>query len=64
MGGSSGKRDGAIAQRAFCNGARGVLKVLAPPIDRSDYEGLHATISPTGRHIERIQARRPRARRH
>jgi hypothetical protein len=57
-------RDRVSTQLAFCSGARGVLKVLAYLMDHGDYEELHETIRRYGRQIERIQARRPRARRH
>jgi hypothetical protein len=49
---------------AFYSGARGVLKVLAHLIEQGDYEELHETIRRHGRLIEKIQRRRPRARRH
>jgi hypothetical protein len=62
--GRSGKRDLAISHLAFYSGARGVLTVLAHLIERGDYEQLHETIKRQGRQIDRIHARRPRARRH
>jgi hypothetical protein len=62
--GSSGKRDLAITQLAFYSGARGVLRVLAHLIEQGEYDELHETIRRHGRLIERIQGRRPRARRH
>jgi len=58
------KRDLALSQVAFYSGARGVLKVLDHMIAESDYEGLHRAIARQGRQIRKIQARRPRARRH
>jgi hypothetical protein len=54
----------AISHLAFYSGARGLLKVLAYLIERGDYEELHEIIRRQGRQIDRIQARRPRARRH
>ena len=62
--GTGGKRDLAISHLAFYSGARGVLKVLAHLIERGEYEELHEIIRRQGRQIDRIQARRPRARRH
>jgi hypothetical protein len=56
--------DLARAQLAFYSGARGVLKVLAYLIEHGHYEELHTTIKRHGRQIEKLQARRPRARRH
>jgi endonuclease III len=53
-----------ITQLAFYSGARGVLKVLAHLIEQGDYEELHETIRRHGRRIEKLRARRPRARRH
>jgi hypothetical protein len=41
-----------------------VLKVLAYLIDRVEYEELHTTIKREGRQLEKIQARRRRARPH
>jgi hypothetical protein len=41
-----------------------VPTVLAHLIERGDYEELHEIIKRQGRQIARIQARRPRARRH
>jgi hypothetical protein len=41
-----------------------VLRVLAHLIEQGEYEVLHETIQRHGRLIERIQSRRPRARRH
>lgn len=64
MRGTGSKRDVAITQLAFYSGARGVLKVLAHLIDRGNYEELHSTIRRYGRQLEKIQARRLRARRH
>jgi hypothetical protein len=62
--GTGGKRDLAISHLAFYSGARGVLMVLAHLIERGDYEELHEIIKRPGRQIAKIQARRPRARRH
>jgi hypothetical protein len=64
MTGTGSKRDLAITQLAFYSGARGVLKVLAHLIQQGDYEELHETITRHGRLIEKIQRRRPHARRH
>jgi hypothetical protein len=41
-----------------------VLKVLACLIEQGEYEELHETIRRRGRLIEKIQERRPRAKRH
>jgi hypothetical protein len=41
-----------------------VLKVLDLMIEEGDYDELHRTIKRQGRQINKIQARRPRARRH
>ena len=60
----SSKRDLIRTRLAFYSGARGVLKVLAYLIDRGEYEGLHTTIKREGRRLEKIQARRRRARPH
>jgi len=57
------RREVAILQAAFYNGARGVLKVLADMIEHGDYEELHATITRQGRQIRKIEARAPRGRR-
>jgi hypothetical protein len=54
----------ALSHLAFYTGARGVLKVLAYLIERGDYQELNEIIKQQGRQIDRIQARRPRARRH
>jgi hypothetical protein len=56
-------RELAIAQAAFYDGARGVLKVLSYMAEQGDYEELHQTIARHGRQIRKIQARRPRERR-
>ena len=61
---TGGKRDLAIPHLAFYRGARGVLKAVAYLIERGDYEELHEIIKQQGRQIDRIQGRRPRARRH
>jgi hypothetical protein len=58
------KRERFRTQLAFYSGARGVLKVLAYLIEHGDYEELHATIKRHGRHIDRLQSRRRRARQH
>jgi len=62
--GTGGKRDLAITQLAFYSGARGVLRVLAHLIEQGEYEELHETIRRHGRLLDRIQRRRPGARRH
>ena len=53
----------AIAQGAFYDGARGVLKVLSYMAEHGDYEELHQTIARHGQQIRKIEARRPRERR-
>jgi hypothetical protein len=58
------RRELASTQLAFYSGARGVLKVLAYLIEHGDYEELHETITRHGRQIERMRARRPRAKSH
>jgi hypothetical protein len=60
----SSKRDLIRTRPAFYSGARGVLKVLAYLIERGDYEELHETIKSEARQLEKIQARRQRARPH
>jgi len=62
--GTAGKRDLAITQLAFYSGARGVLRVLAHLIEQGEYEDLHETIRRHGRLLDKIQRRRPGARRH
>ena len=61
--GTGGKRDLAITQLAFYSGARGVLRVLAHLIEQGEHEELHETIRRHGRLLDRIQRRRPGARR-
>jgi hypothetical protein len=61
---AGGKRALAISHLAFYSGARRLLKVLAYLIERGDYDEPHEIIRRQGRQIDRIQARRPRARRH
>jgi hypothetical protein len=59
----AGARELAIAQVAFYDGARGVLKVLSFMAEHGDYEELHQTIARQGRQIRKLEARRPRERR-
>jgi hypothetical protein len=62
--GGMGRRDLILAQDSFYGGARGVLKVLAYMIEQGDHDELHKTVERYGRQINRIQGRRPPARRH
>jgi hypothetical protein len=59
-----GKRDLVLAQESFYSGARGVLKVLAYMIEQGEHDELQKTIERQGRQLNRIQGRRPLARRH
>jgi len=59
----AGARELAIAQAAFYDGARGVLKVLSYMAEHGDYDELHQTIARHGRQIRKIEARRPPERR-
>jgi 16S rRNA U516 pseudouridylate synthase RsuA-like enzyme len=59
-----GKRDLILAQLSFYSGARGVLKVLAYMLGQGEDHALRRVIEHQGRQINRIQRRRPRARRH
>jgi hypothetical protein len=45
-------------------GSSGQVKVLDHMIAEGDYEALHKAIEQHGRQIRKIQAARPRARRH
>jgi hypothetical protein len=58
------RRDLALAQVAFYGGARAVLKVLDHMIAEGDSAAVQRTIEHHGRQINRLQGRRPRARRH
>lgn len=58
------RRDLALAQVAFYGGARAVLKVLDHMIADGDSAAVQRTIEHHGRQINRLQGRRPRARRH
>jgi hypothetical protein len=58
------KRDLILAQDSFYSGARGVLKVLAFMFEQGEGDELRRVIERQGRQINRIQGRRPRARRH
>jgi hypothetical protein len=58
------KRDLALSQLAFYSGARGVLKVLAYMLEQGEDDELRRVIERQGRQLNRIQGRRPRARRH
>jgi hypothetical protein len=58
------KRDLILAQDSFYSGARGVLKVLAFMFEQGEDDELRRVIERQGRQINRIQGRRPRARRH
>jgi hypothetical protein len=57
-------KESSQAHAAFYRGACSVLKVLDRMIAEGDYDELHRTIRRQGRHINKIQARRPGARRH
>ena len=58
------KRDLILAHDSFYSGARGVLTVLAYMIEHGEDDELRRVIERQGRQINRIQRRRPRARRH
>jgi hypothetical protein len=60
----SSKRDLIRTRVAFYSGAPGGAEGLAYLIDRVEYEELHTTIKREGRQLEKIQARRRRARPH
>ncbi|HTL20799.1 MAG TPA: hypothetical protein VL220_08790 [Steroidobacteraceae bacterium] len=58
------KQELLLAQDAFYNGARSVLKVLAHMLEHGDVDELHHTIDRHGRQIEVIQRSGRRSRRH
>jgi len=53
-----------LAQDAFYNGVRSVLKVLAHMLEHGELDELHHTIKREGRQIDVIQRWGRRARRH
>jgi len=58
------KQELLLAQDAFYNGARSVLKVLAHMLEHGEIDELHHTIVREGRQIDVIQRSGRRARRH
>jgi hypothetical protein len=58
------KRDLIFAQAAFYAGALATLKVRNHLLEHGDEDAVRKTIQRQGRQIQKIQARRPRARRH
>jgi len=58
------KQELLLAQDAFYNGARSVLKVLAHMLEHGELDELHHTIERQGQQIDVIQRSGRRSRRH
>jgi len=58
------RRDLALAQDSFYNGARGILKVQAYLLERGRYDELHAMIEKHGRQIDNLIREVPQVPRH